>query len=413
MAPNGRVLAIDLADAARERWREVVPEGRAVIKEIALARGRIVAHTVGDLASRLRVYAADGRLEGELPLPAPGTVSMLQGSWEGEELLFQFSSMTIPATITRVDPATRRGSEWWRSRVPIDARDFEVERAWFPSRDGTRVPMFLLRRKGLTPDGERPVLLYGYGGFRQTMQPAFRADAARWAEMGGVFAIVGLRGGSEFGEAWHAAGMLANKQNTFDDFVAAAEWLVARRWTRPSKLAMMGGSNGGLLVGAVMTQRPDLFRAVACSVPLLDMLRYHRFLVARFWVPEYGSADDPEQFEWLRAYSPYHHVTPGVKYPAVLFVTGDSDTRVAPLHARKMTARLQAASASGHPILLHYDTRAGHSSGKPIGRTIEDETDRLLFLAWQLGIGAEAIGRPARGAAPSTREAVGASTRRR
>jgi prolyl oligopeptidase len=273
-----------------------------------------------------------------------------------------------------------------------------MEQVWFASKDGTRVPMFLLHRRGVRPDGNRPALLFGYGGFRQSMQPAFRADAARWAEMGGVFAMACLRGGSEFGEPWHRAGMLERKQNTFDDFVAAAEWLVANRWTNPSRLAIAGGSNGGLLVGAAMTQRPDLFRAVACSVPLLDMLRYHRFLVARFWVPEYGSSEDPRQFEWLRAYSPYHHVLPGVKYPAAIFLSGDSDTRVAPLHARKMTALLQAASASGWPVLLHYDTRAGHSRGRPIGQTIEEETDRLLFLAWQLGVDATAIGGAAKGA---------------
>jgi prolyl oligopeptidase len=232
-------------------------------------------------------------------------------------------------------------------------------------------------------------LLTGYGGFDVSETPSFSAEAAVWVERGGIYAQANMRGGGEFGEAWHHAGMLGNKQNVFDDFIAAGEWLVANGYTKPARLAIIGTSNGGLLMGAALTQRPDLFGAVVCRYPLLDMLRFQKFLVAQWWVPEYGSSDDAGQFPYLYAYSPYHHVVPGTKYPAVLFVTGDGDTRVAPLHARKMAARLQAATSSGRPVLLLYDTKSGHSGGRPVGKIIEEQTNELSFLYWQLGAGPE------------------------
>lgn len=404
-APNGRVLAIDLREPSRERWTELVPEGTSALQSIALAGGRVFALYLENVVSRVRVFEADGRPAGEVALPGTGTVTGLGGRWDAPEAVFTFSSLASPAAIHRVDAASLRRSEWWRSPVPVAPGDFVVRQEWCVSKDGTRVPMFLLHRKGVKADGRRPVLMYGYGGFRQSMTSVFRPEAARWAEMGGVFAMVNLRGGAEFGEPWHEAGMLGRKQNTFDDLIAAAEWLIANRWTVPARLAISGGSNGGLLVGAAMTQRPDLFRAVLCGVPLLDMLRYHRFLVARFWVSEYGSSENAEQFRWLHAYSPYHRVAPGTAYPAVMFVTGDADTRVAPLHARKMTALLQAASTSGHPVLLHYDTQAGHAAGKSVAKAIEDETDELMFLAWQLGVD------PAAGSGPRARGAALAPSR--
>ena len=250
--------------------------------------------------------------------------------------------------------------------------------------------MFVVHSKDLRRDGKNPALLTGYGGFLQSQTPSFSPLAAYWVERGGVFAVPNLRGGGEFGETWHQAGMLEKKQNVFDDFIAAAEWLIKQNYTDPSKLAISGGSNGGLLVGAALTQQPELFRAVICSYPLLDMIRYHQFLVAKFWVPEYGSSENPEQFKVLLAYSPYQNVKPGTKYPAVLFVTGDSDTRVAPLHARKMTALLQASSGSDRPVMLLYDTKAGHSRGStPIGKRIDELTDEISFLFWQLGVSPE------------------------
>jgi prolyl oligopeptidase len=286
----------------------------------------------------------------------------------------------------RFDVATGKQTVWSQSKVPIETEKYEVKQVWYTSKDGTRIPMFLGHAKGLRLDGSNPVFLTGYGGFNVTRTPDFNPLAAAWMIRGGVYAVANLRGGGEFGEEWHHAGMFGKKQNVFDDFIGAAEWLIQNQYTKPSRLAIGGNSNGGLLVGAALTQRPDLFAAVVCGYPLLDMVRYHKFLVAKYWVPEYGSSDDPEQFKYIYAYSPYHRVRPGTKYPAVLLISGDSDTRVDPLHARKMTALLQAATSSGRPVLLHYDTKAGHSGGTPVSKQIENLTDELAFLFWQLGL---------------------------
>jgi prolyl oligopeptidase len=388
-APRGRVMRVDLRDPARDHWRELVPQGAGVIEGLSLVGGRLFVRTLEDVVSKVRVFGPEGRALGQIAFPTLGSVSSVGGRWDGSAAWFSYSSFTVPPTIFRYDVAGGVRSEWWRSGAPVTSARYETEQVWVVSRDGTRVPMFLVHRKGLARDGRRPVLLTGYGGFAQSQTPRFNAEFALWAEQGGVVALPGLRGGAEFGEEWHRAAMLAEKQNTFDDFIAAAEWLTSSGWTDRDHLAIRGGSNGGLLVGAFFTQRPELCRAAICSVPLLDMIRYHRFLVAKYWVPEYGSADDPAQFPALWAYSPYHHVTDGVAYPAVMFVSGDSDTRVAPLHARKMTARLQAATASDpdeRPVLLHYDVTSGHSGGKPTGREIEDTADELVFLFAQLGV---------------------------
>lgn len=276
--------------------------------------------------------------------------------------------------------------QWAQVKVPIDMEKLEVKQVWFTSKDGTRVPMFLLGQKGIKLDGARPTLMTGYGGFNYIDSPYYSPTAALWVENGGVFVEANLRGGGEFGEAWHQAGMMEKKQNVFDDFLGAAEWLIANHYTNPSQLAIMGSSNGGLLVGAALTQRPDLFRAVVCSHPLLDMLRYEKFMEAQYWVSEYGTAENPAQFKYLAAYSPYQNVKQGVKYPAVLLMTGDGDTRVDPLHARKMAAQLQAATASDRPVLLRYDIQAGHSAGLPISKRIDQLVDSEEFLMWQLGV---------------------------
>ncbi len=301
-------------------------------------------------------------------------------------MFLSFQSFAIPATIYRYDIPLHTLAVWAKPAVPVDANEFEVKQVWYQSEDKTRVPMFLFYKKGLKLDGSNPTLMTAYGGFDSSETPAFRDDAVVWAEHGGVFAMPNLRGGGEFGEAWHHAGMLEKKQNVFDDFFAAAEWLIANHYTSPQRLAITGRSNGGLLMGAAMTQRPDLFGAIVCGYPLLDMVRYQKFLVARFWVPEYGSSDDPKQFPFLYAYSPYHHVIKGTIYPAVLFLTGDSDTRVAPLHARKMAAEMQAAQGGDKPILLMYDTKLGHSEGRPVSKIIEEDTDVLQFLFAQVGL---------------------------
>ena len=386
-APKGRILVVDLKHPEREKWREVVAEGNSVIESMALAGGKLLVNYTENASSRVEVFDAAGQRLRELELPTIGSLAGISSRWRSPEAFYGFDSYAVPFTIYRYDVQTGGQKEWARLNVPIQSDKFEMKQVWYHSKDGTRVPMFLLYLKGTKPDGARPTLLTGYGGFNVSMTPSFSESAAIWAEQGGVFAVANLRGGGEFGEAWHKAGMFGNKQNVFDDFIAAAQWLIQNRYTNPSRLAIAGTSNGGLLVGAALTQRPELFRAVYCGYPLLDMIRYQKFLVARYWVSEYGSSDDPAQFRYLYAYSPYHHVKPGVKYPAVLLASGDSDTRVAPLHARKMTALLQGSTASDHPVLLRYDTEAGHSAGgMPTSKRIDQAGDELSFLFWQLGM---------------------------
>jgi len=388
-APKGRVMIATPDAPQRERWREIVPEGPHPIAGTSLVGGKLWVRYLEDVQARVKGFDLDGRPFRELTMSGVGTLSGLGGDFERDEGFFSFGSFNAPTTVYRYSVARNQRAVFWRLNVRFDTDAYEVQQVWFNSKDGTRVPMFLAHRKGLALDGTNPVYLTGYGGFNISQTPGFAAMYAVWMERGGVVAVPNLRGGSEFGEAWHLAGMFGRKQNVFDDFIAAAEWLVANRYTSPDRLAIAGGSNGGLLVGAALTQRPDLFRAVVCSVPLLDMLRYERFLLGRFWISEYGAATDSAQFRYLRAYSPYQNTRPGTRYPSVLFETGDGDTRVAPLHARKMTALLQAvttAPASERPILLKYDTEAGHSGGLPVTKTIDDTTLRLQYVMWQLGM---------------------------
>jgi prolyl oligopeptidase len=387
-APNSRVMAADLRDPARDKWREVVAEGKSVINAMALAGGQLFVSRLEDVQPKIQAYTPDGKLVRTVPTPGIGSAGGLSGEWDQDDAYFQFSSLAQPQTIYRYRVATGDTSVWARLAVPVSPEGVDVKQVFFTSKDGTRVPMFVAHKKGLVLDGKRPTLLTAYGGFNQPQLPSFSARAAFWIENGGVYALANIRGGGEYGEEWHRAGMLEKKQNVFDDFMAAAESLVASRYASRDTLAISGGSNGGLLVGAVLTQRPELVKAVVCSYPLLDMVRYHQFLVARYWVPEYGSSEDAAQLAVLRAYSPYHNVKKGLRYPAVLFMTGDGDTRVAPLHARKMAALMQATTGSpaDRPILLHYDTKAGHSGGLPASKQIEDLTQEMRFLFWQLGV---------------------------
>src|SRR6266542_317247 len=385
-APKGRVLAVDLKNPARDRWKEVVPAGSASIQGVSTVGGRLFVRYLENVLPRIRIFDAQGKPRGEIPFPSVGSASGLRGEWGKNEAFFTFSSFVTPTTIYRYDIAKGTREVWAKESVPIARDRFEVKQVRYASKDGTQIPMFIVHRKGLKRAGSSPALLTGYGGFNLSETPAFSARAALWVENGGVYALPNLRGGGEFGEDWHKAGILEKKQNVFDDFIGAAQWLISNGYTSPSRLAISGGSNGGLLVGAALTQRPDLFAAAVCSYPLLDMLRYQKFLVAGYWVPEYGSGDNPDQFPFLYAYSPYHHVKAGTKYPAVLFITGDSDTRVAPLHARKMAALLQASTGSDRPIFLHYDTKAGHSGGAtPVTKRIEDLSDELSFLFAETG----------------------------
>jgi prolyl oligopeptidase len=383
-APRGRVLAVDLRNPAKANWKEIIPESAATLRGVSAVGGKLFAAYLDNVATRIKVFQPDGRFVRDLSLPGLGSSGGVSGRWDSPEAFFSFTGFTTPTTIFRYSVPADARSVWSSYKAPVEADAFETTQVFVESKDKTRIPMFLVHRKGLKLDGNNPTLLTGYGGFNIACTPEFSALATVWVELGGVYALANLRGGGEFGEDWHRAGMLDKKQNVFDDFLAAAEWLIARKYTRPARLGIAGRSNGGLLVGAALTQRPELFEAVVCGYPLLDMVRYHKFLVGRFWIPEYGSADDAKQFAYLRAYSPYHNVRAGTKYPAVMFVTGDADTRVAPLHARKMAALLQRDSASGRPVILDYDTQGGHARGKPVGKAIDDLVDELAFLRHRL-----------------------------
>jgi prolyl oligopeptidase len=388
-APNGRAFAVDLNNPARERWVEIIPErDDAVLQGLSLARGYLVASYLKSAATVLEVFKPDGERLGEIALPGIGRARVVTNE-NRTELFFSFTSYDDPTSIWRVDLATGRRGLWERVEVPFDRDAFIVKQVWYPSADGTSVSMFIVHHRKVRLDGNNPTLLSGYGGFKIPMMPSFRSERIPWLEAGGVYAVPHLRGGGEYGERWHRAGMLANKQNVFDDFHAAAEYLIAQGYTNPKRLAIAGGSNGGLLVGAAVTQRPELYAAAICAVPLLDMLRYHDFLMAKYWVPEYGDPENPEHFQWLHAYSPYHNITEGIRYPAILFTAGENDSRVHPLHARKMTARLQRVAANDFgddPILLWVDRSAGHGVGKPLRLRIRDKADIYSFLMWQTGM---------------------------
>ncbi len=385
-APNNRMLLVDLNRPAQQYWKEIVPESESVIEAFSLAGGNLLLIYIENVVSKVKVFDVNGTHIRDIQFPSLGTVDGISTRWKSNETFISYSSFHMPTTIYRYDVTAGELQIWDQLKVPVNTDIIAVDQVWYVSKDGTKIPMFIVHPKGMVLDGSTPTLLTGYGGFNASMTPYFSAVAVLWVEKGGAFAIPNLRGGGEFGEKWHQAGMLDKKQNVFDDFIAAAEWLIANGYTSPSKLAIMGGSNGGLLVGAALTQRPDLFQAVVCTYPLLDMIRYHHFMMAKFWVSEYGSSDDPDQFQYLLAYSPYHNVKKGTKYPATLLITGDADTRVAPLHARKMTAMLQANTGSENPVLLLYDTKTGHSGGMPVSKQIKDSADELQFLFWQLGM---------------------------
>ena len=385
-APNKRVVLADPANPAAGAWREVIPERSEVVVQSASGLGgRLAVSYLEDVRPRVALHELDGTHVRDIAFDTIGSVGGGAGRWESSEAFFTFETFHVPSTIYRYDLETGEQTVWAAAALPVAAGAYQVTQEWFRSKDGTRVPIFIVHRPGVALDGGNPTYLTGYGGFNLSLTPAFSALATTWLEAGGVFALANMRGGGEFGEAWHQAGMLADKQNVFDDFIAAAEHLIAAGYTRSARLAIGGGSNGGLLVGAVSNQRPELFGAVVCTYPLLDMVRYHQFLVASFWVPEYGSSEDPEQFGWLHAYSPYHNVTAGGDYPATLYISGDGDTRVAPLHARKMAALMQASNGSDNPVLLRYHTQAGHSGGQPVSQQIDQLVDTVSFLLWQVG----------------------------
>lgn len=379
-AENYRVLRIHISDPSPEKWQTVAPESKDVISEISIVGGKLFVTGLHDVVTQTQIYSLDGKVLGKLEYPTLGSASAVYGLDGSDNGFYTFQSFIHPPTIYHYDVKTGKAEIFAKPQVPFVSEQYEVKQVFYTSKDGTRLPMFISSKKGVKTDGSAPTLLSAYGGFNISMTATWSPEFAWWMEQGGFFAQPNLRGGGEYGENWHKAGMFEKKQNVFDDFFAAAEFLIAHKYTSTARLAIRGRSNGGLLMGAAMTQRPDLFGAIWCGFPLLDMLRYQNFLVGRWWTTEYGSAENPEQFRYLLKYSPYQNVKAGTKYPAVMFNTGDSDTRVAPLHARKMTALLQADNASGRPVLLHYELKAGHSAGVSITQLVDDTADELAFL---------------------------------
>jgi prolyl oligopeptidase len=383
-APRRRLVAIDLDNPGQVQ--EVIPEAEETLQGVSLINNQFVAFYLKDAHTQIKTFALDGTYLGEIPLPGLGSASGFGGKRYDTETFYTFTSFTTPPTIYRYDFTTGRSTLFRQPQVDFDPQAYEVQQVFYPSKDGTRIPMFLVHRRGLARTGDHPTLLYGYGGFGISLTPSFSVGLVAWLEMGGVYAQPNLRGGGEYGEAWHQAGTKLNKQKVFDDFIAAAEWLVANGYTNPSKLAISGGSNGGLLVGACLTQRPDLFAAALPAVGVFDMLRFHKFTIGWAWISEYGSPEDPEEFKALYAYSPLHNLKPGTVYPATLITTADHDDRVVPAHSFKFAAALQAAQGGSQPILIRIDTKAGHGAGKPTTKLIEETADRWAFLVEVLGI---------------------------
>ncbi len=380
-APRSRIVAIDLKNPAPPDWKTVIPQADDVIDYAALINNHFIVAYMHNVHHQLKEYGAEGKFIRDFHLPALGTVAGLSGKQSDTEMFFSFTSFLFPRTSYRYDFKTQSLTIFRKPKIDFDPSKYETKQVFCRSRDGTKVPIFITHRKGLALAGDNATLLYGYGGFNIDIKPSFSTSVVNWLELGGVYALANMRGGGEYGDAWHKAGMLDKKQNVFDDFIAAAEWLIENKYTSPKKLAIRGGSNGGLLVAACMLQRPDLYGAVVCQVPVADMLRYHKFTVGRYWIPEYGNAEaDPEMFKVLYAYSPLHNVKPGAKYPPILVTSADTDDRVVPMHSKKFVATLQAKAAGKNPILLRVDTKAGHGAGKPTTKKIEEQADIYAFL---------------------------------
>jgi prolyl oligopeptidase len=385
-APRFRVMVADPAKPARAGWREVVAETDATLDGAQIIGGQLVLNYLRNAASELEVHGLDGKLVRKIDLPPLGTATPMLGRATEDTAYFAYTSFTEPSVIYKTSIKTGQVTEWARITLPIDTAAFTTEQVRYPSKDGTQVTMFLIHRKDVTKTGSVPTLLTGYGGFRQSSTPRFSASRAVWLELGGMVAIPNLRGGGEYGEAWHKAGMMASKQNVFDDFISAAAYLESTGWTSADRLAATGGSNGGLLMGAATVQAPEKFKAIVCFVPLLDMVRYHKFGLGKAWISEYGSADEPADFTFLHAYSPYHHVAAGARYPAFLMMSSDHDDRVDPMHARKFTAALQAASDA--PVWLRIERNAGHGGADVVKQQVEQWADAFTFIASQLGVAA-------------------------
>ncbi|HPL77279.1 MAG TPA: prolyl oligopeptidase family serine peptidase, partial [Paludibacteraceae bacterium] len=384
---NKRIMEVDPAHPSRENWREIIPEQKTVLESVEIIDGKFFCLYLKDAAHRLYAYDLSGKLLYEVKLPAHGSVVSLTGNKDDSEAFFAFSSFTYPPTIYRLDAGKNVSEIFQKAQVKFKPEDFVTEQVFYTAKDGTKIPMFLSYRKGIKKDGKNPLMLYGYGGFNISLTPSFSISRIPFLENGGIYAVANIRGGGEYGESWHMAGTKMQKKNVFDDFIAAAEFLIAEGYTSSKKLAINGGSNGGLLVGACLTQRPDLFAVAVPEVGVLDMLRYHLFTIGWSWASDYGTSEESrEMFEYLKSYSPLHNVVKGTKYPAVLIMTGDHDDRVVPAHSFKFAATLQEANAGNKPVLIRVDSNAGHGAGKPLGKLIDAQTDMWSFVMYNLGM---------------------------
>jgi prolyl oligopeptidase len=385
-APRRRVIAVDLERPQPEHWREIIPQAAETLQHVGWVGGRLIASYLKDVRPQVKLFSPQGKFLREVEFPGIGAVEGFGGKQSDSETFYMFSSFAEPPSVYHYDLASGASRLVWRPQLKFRPEDYAVEQVFYRSKDGTRIPMFLAHKRGLAANAAVPALLYGYGGFNISLPPRFSVGWLVWMEMGGLLAVPNLRGGGEYGEAWHRAGTKLQKQNVFDDFIAAAQWLIDHHYTRPDKLAIQGGSNGGLLVGAALTQRPELFGAALPAVGVMDMLRFHRFTEGRLWVDDYGSSDDPQQFKALLAYSPYHNIKPGTRYPATLITTADTDDRVVPGHSFKFAAALQRAQAGEAPILIRIETRAGHGGGKPTAKRLDETADLWAFLVKNLAL---------------------------
>lgn len=385
-APRNRLMLADIRNPARKNWREVVAETQDVLEDVTFTGGRMILSYSKDASTHAFLSTMDGRRIREIDLPAAGS-AYFRGKRDRRECFYLFTSFTVPGTVYAYEAESGISTVYSQPRIAFRQEDFITEQIFYPSKDGTRIPMFLTYRKGLKRNGHNPVYLYGYGGFNISLPPSFNARRIPFLEAGGIYAQACLRGGSEYGESWHVAGTKMQKQNVFDDFIAAAQWLIDSRYTSPKRLAIVGGSNGGLLVGACMTQRPDLFRVCVPQVGVMDMLRYHRFTIGWNWAPDYGTSEDsPEMFRYLRAYSPLHNLRPGTAYPSTLVTTADHDDRVVPAHSFKFAAMLQKCQSGSAPVLIRIDSKAGHGAGKPLSKQLEEAADVYGFIMYNLGM---------------------------
>ena len=385
-APKGRLIAIDIAQPERGAWQEIIPESDDTLEGVGLLNHQFVADYLKDAYTTIRIFSLTGELVREVALPGIGSAGGFDGKRGDTETFYSFTSFTVPSAIYRYDMVTGQSTLYRQPEVDFDPAAYTTTQVFYESKDGTRVPMFITHKTGLELNGQNPTLLYGYGGFSISLTPAFSVGNLVWMEMGGIYAVPNLRGGGEYGEEWHQAGTKLHKQTVFDDFIAAAEWLMAAGYTSPAKLAIMGGSNGGLLVGACMTQRPDLFAAALPAVGVMDMLRFNQFTIGWAWESDYGSPQNEAEFRALYAYSPLHNLKPGTAYPATLITTADHDDRVVPAHSFKFAAALQAAHQGAAPVLIRIETKAGHGAGKPTAKVIEEVADKWAFLAANLGM---------------------------